>query len=959
VSNSFLESVLPSQGKYCAVAIDDRAPDKSKAIRGQYFVDTLDELQHTTEQITGRSQGAFFALATFNDNESRKADDALYLRSLFLDIDCGPTKHYPDAAAGAKALRAFIDKHKLPRPFVVSSGRGLHVYWPMDCDVTVAEWRPMAKALKDLCLTDHLAIDPACTSDAARVLRMPGSTHFKGDPAPVQLMIAGVVSAPATLAARLPAVQPAVDLSAAKAFASLDDATKSLTQGSDRKPSKFHLIIERKACAQMSYCAENAAVLEEPMWRAGLSVAWNCTDAETAIRAVSEGHPEYDYDKTLEKAQRLTDKPYTCSWFRENYPSRCDKCKQKVTSPIQLGTYIEEAETNEDGEYEVDTEYVPDEEAVAVRVKIPELPAPYFRAAAGGIFMRVRNGDGEELEPMEIYPRDLYISGRFYDSDEHGDGEGELVAINLHLPHDGLRRFHVPVTHLMATDKLREVLVKHGVVAYGKKLGSIMAYLAESIKKLQSKYASNKTRNQMGWTPEGNFVVGELEYTPSGVTLAPAASGTRQLAPLFHARGSVEGWRNVIDFYNRPGMEGHAFGFLVGLGSPLLKLLNSTQVRGAVVNLVSNGSGTGKTTVQMAINSIFGHPTELLMEAKDTAASRFHRLGTLNSICMTVDELTNASGEELSKLVYGSTSGRAPHRMEASSNKLRSNQTTWCSVTVTSSNAVMADALAAHKVAVEGELKRVIDLPVNIPSHIPKAESDALFSQLADHYGVAGPVFIQHAVANREAIEEALRQMQLRIDREAGFERNDRFYSAVCTLAMVAGIIGNKLGLFDLDLKRIYAYAIKTISGIRDQNATTVGDAHTMATELLSKYIGENINNTLLVNRGKPGEIPAAPVMPRGQLKMRYEPDTDELIIPVSDLRDYFVNRRVDFKASLMEFQLMGALVLGPKNDTSVVRRIAAGAVGALAAPPTRCYVFKCAKLGLKVEVPPAEAAQV
>ena len=711
MTQTFLEAVLPAHGRYCAVSIDD----KTKTIRRHFFVDSIEELAAVTQQINNSGLGSFFALSTFTADE-RKTERSAELRSFFVDIDVGPPtigkdgkvkeKAYRELHAAASALRAFVDKTGLPKPLIVASGGGIHAYWPFTEAVPYAEWKPAATAFKLLCLKSKLGIDPQVSADGARVLRMPGTNNFKlEDPRPAHVVMQGDGPTPFDELRRLlPEVQPTVDLSAAKMFGA-DETTKALAHG-DRKPSKFHLILERKACAQMTHAAENASVLEEPMWRAALSVAWNCVDAETGIRAVSEGHPDYTPEETLAKAERLTDKPYTCTWFRENYPQRCGGCQQKVTSPIQLGTFVAEAQPNEDGEYEVEANLHADNDsqAAVVRVKIPELPFPYFRGATGGIYRKQVDDDGNELDPKEIYPRDLYISGRYYDSDEHGDGEGELVAINLHLPHDGIRQFHVPVTSLMAKDKLRDVLVKHGVVAYGKRLEDIMAYLAESIRKLQSKFASNKTRSQMGWTPDGNFVVGELEYTPSGITLAPPASGTRQLAPLFHSKGDIESWRKIVDFYNRPGMEAHAFGFLVGLGSPLLKLLNSTQVRGAVLNLVSNGSGTGKTTVQMAINSIFGHPTELLMEAKDTPASRYQRLGTLNSICMTVDELTNASGEQLSALVYGSTSGRAPHRMEASTNKLRANHTTWCSVTVTSSNAVMADALAAHRTAVEGEL---------------------------------------------------------------------------------------------------------------------------------------------------------------------------------------------------------------------------------------------------------------
>jgi hypothetical protein len=357
----------------------------------------------------------------------------------------------------------------------------------------------------------------------------------------------------------------------------------------------------------------------------------------------------------------------------------------------------------------------------------------------------------------------------------------------------------------------------------------------------------------------------------------------------------------------------------------------------------------------MAINSLFGHPSELLMGQKDTTASKFHRLGTLNSICMTIDEMTNETPENLSNLVYGATQGRGAHRMDAQSNKLRTNNTTWCSITVSSSNAVMGDVLISHRAASDGELKRVIDLHVEAPQDISKSESDAIFSQLADHYGMAGPVFIQHVVSNRDTVTQTLKDMQAKIDEELQLARGDRFYSAVLACAFTFALITKKLGLHDINIKRVYQAALVQMRNLKESNAVSVGSADTLAKETISKFINDNLNNTLVINADRNGEI-AAPIMqPKGPLRMRYEPDTDELVIVAQDLRKFFVDRRVDFKASLLILRSSGALKGGNKaGEMTVVRRPSAGALGSLKGPPTRCYVFSGEKLGVKDALPDA-----
>lgn len=935
----FLQSILPTAGTYCIVGI------KQGRLRHTYHT-SFDSAEARVADLNTAGADAYFALASFKE-ESRKAEHALALRCFFADIDCGENKPYRDQAAAAVALRSFLTASGMPEPTVVNSGGGLHVYWPLTEDVSVATWKPLAEAFKRLCVQHKLGIDLSCSADAARILRVPGTNNYKqANPRPVQILSLGQPSALADLRKLLPV---SADLAAAAAYG-VDETTRAVATA-DLPPSNFAKIVRRSlkgtGCAQIAHAVTDAAQLEEPLWRAALSIAWNCEDAGTAIHKLSSAHPEYTPENTLEKAERLTGKPYTCEWYRLNSPQHCEGCTQRISSPIVLGSHIPAAQTDVDGSVPVQAavEQLHDGQVQFVDVRIPPLPKGYFRGVNGGIYMKTFGKDGEPQD-VEVYEHDLYVTERYYDSDESGDGDGELVALNLHLPQDGLRRFSAPLTHLLTTDKLRDTLVKHGVVIFGRQVGLVMAYLAASVTKLQSSVRSSRTRNQMGWTTENTFVVGELEYTPSGITLAPPASGIRQLAPKFHQKGTLEEWKSVIDFYDRPGMELHAFAFFVGAGSALLQLLNNDQVRGAVVNLVSNGSGTGKTTAQMAINSLYGSPRELLMTQNDTFNSKLHNLGMLNSLCMTVDEITSETPERLSALVYGATSGRAAHRMEAQSNKLRNNKTTWCTIMVTSSNAVLSEAILVHKAAADGELKRIIDLHMPTPSDVTKQESDIVFRKLSDNYGLAGPIFIQHVVANREEVCRQLQSLQVKLDQAMGLERSDRFYSATFTVAMMAARIMERLGLHSINIKRVFDAAMTAVLANREASSRSVGTPRSLALETLSQFITQNVANTLVINSEESNTM--AVDMPRGPLRIRYEPDTKEMIIVASDLRSFFVERRVDFKSSLQQFINMRALKLGKDDSPTITRRPASGARGSLKGAPTRCYVFDAEALGMQ-----------
>ena len=91
-----------------------------------------------------------------------------------------PTLHKVDALV---ALQKFRKHYKLPFPTaVVNSGRGLHIYWTLTRSYSRAEWLPVAERLKAACAEFGLEADQLVTADAARVLRIPSTHNFKGDP---------------------------------------------------------------------------------------------------------------------------------------------------------------------------------------------------------------------------------------------------------------------------------------------------------------------------------------------------------------------------------------------------------------------------------------------------------------------------------------------------------------------------------------------------------------------------------------------------------------------------------------------------------------------------------------------------------------------------------------------------------------------------------------------------------
>ena len=214
--------------------------------------------------------------------------------------------------------------------------------------------------------------------------------------------------------------------------------------------------------------------------------------------------------------------------------------------------------------------------------------------------------------------------------------------------------------------ELRKVLAMKGVAATEKQFKQIILFVTMSLKAIQYKRKAELMRMQFGWADnDTKFIIGDREICFDGIFHSPPSSTTRDWATHLHVEGSYEKWQEVINLYGRPGLEPHAFAVLTAFGAPLFKF---TGQSGAIINVIHPTSGTGKTTLLHATNSIYGHPKDLCAIKGDTANAKTQQLGVFNNLPFCVDEITNMTGAGLSEMSYKMSQGRGKHRMKATAN---------------------------------------------------------------------------------------------------------------------------------------------------------------------------------------------------------------------------------------------------------------------------------------------------
>jgi energy-coupling factor transporter ATP-binding protein EcfA2 len=404
--------------------------------------------------------------------------------------------------------------------------------------------------------------------------------------------------------------------------------------------------------------------------------------------------------------------------------------------------------------------------------------------------------------------------------------------------------------------------------------------------------------------------------------------------------GSFEEWKDIINVYNMPGFEPHAFAVFTAFGAPLVKFLG---IKGGIINLLNNKSGTGKSTILQVMNSVWGHPDELMLQWKDTMNVKLHRMAVMCNLPLGVDEVTKMNADDFSDLAYSVTQGAPRRRMKANSNEERASQGFWATMMVSTSNADMIDKLESLKAVTEGELMRLMQFRIDPTNNLDKATAKQIFGRLQSNYGHAGGPYAQFLVQNLEESVETMLKLQVKLDKAVKIETRERFWSAIAAANVAGGMFAHKLGLHNIDYKRIYDWGVEEIKRMQ----TTVRPTFSDYAAVVGEFLLKQNTNTLVVNKystSKAGIAAAPLVMPRGPLIVRYEPDTKKLYIIRQELRNFCVSRQITFSDLLSGLNSTGAFV------SEVRTRLDVGTE--LQTPPVVALEFDADLLGIDLSAP-------
>lgn len=840
---TFLQRVLPPEGFYATIIINDGAAPQ------QAFFDTVEELATSCERSNRLSNNTYYALSSFATRKSRKQNNVLLTKALFIDVDCGPNKPFANQKEGLAALLDFYNKSNMPKPMVVSSGNGLHVYWILDEAISPDQWQPLANGLKQLHTDLGFDVDPKVTADLARVLRPVGTINPRGGKE-VRVLID-------SQGTDLPTLQKLLCKDSSMG------ETKPVTQRhsgllaalavpNDFPPALSDVVVRK--CQQVRWAVENQDKVSEPMWYAMMGIAAHCVHPEETAKAWSNKYSNYSETETLKKVRQWkanTTGPTTCKQMELERPKGCSKCPMqgKIGSPTRLGIQQVAVPMSADA---------PDD--VAKAIKLPRT----FKRSNRGIVQTI---DGTDID---ICPFDIYPIG--YGRDESLGYE--TVRYKWKRPHVGWQDLVFRQAYL--NDDSREfptAIADQGIVLNGRnQMKGFQFMLRSYMNELRSIKSMTNIHGTMGWKEDfTRFVIGDRLYKrePDGsvvvedISLTSATS--KMGSDLYSHKGTIADWRYGARLLETADMPWHMFGLCQSFASPLWAF---TGLKGLTISLCGP-TGGGKSLVQLWQQSVWGNPEKLHVAAKFTQNALFSRLGVYCNLPMTIDEATMMEG--VGDFCYWVTQGRDKARLNRRAEEREAKE--WATTVTVSTNVSFISKMVASGLETDAQMARLLE--IQIPPHkMFKKSSSAgrtIFKYLMANHGLIGDAYAK-ALLKRGKAHILQRIAEVTADfhnmYNCEFVGDERFWEQNLILVHVGSEIAYEEGLIDFD----YAKGIQWVISQLDALRITVEDNKADGFRLIHEYLNEITADALTVMHTK--DMPPAldhQRLPKGEVKARFD----------------------------------------------------------------------------------------
>lgn len=867
----FLDRVLPQSGGVYFGAYTDA----SEKFRQQKLND-LDALTAFIESSKKLRHNVYFATGVYKSK--REAEKTAYKRSLYVDVDCGEGKPYPNKRRAGAALVEFCAATKFPAPtYIIDSGGGIHAYWVFDRDISLEVWQPLASAFKQLCLDRGFHIDPAITADPARILRVPTTVNFKdaNNPRPVRILSAKQEDYPLELIRKK---LGQVKTSAGEKLAALaDDDDLASGLGTPLEFKKYAKPMIEK-CGVLTHTYDTGgANQEEPLWMQVLYLLGFTEDGHEYIHVMSQDHASYNYQSTERKFQRRLEAkarghgPTTCEFFRGYYPEICAGCRfnGKIRSPAVLG--------REDYN-EMPTGFRQDELGIerAVAVKGEE----------GYRWKRILPF---KMEDVQLYHNPNSPEGVIFKY--IACFKDSKIPVTIPLGCIGAdRRSAIPIL------SQQNAAVSHSAWPDYRDL------MDAWYEKMMKAKAIKTQATQMGWggsAEKPTFTLVDRVISTRG-DVKEAIFLDKNFVRDYQPKGSREPWISLAHELTSQNRHPITAAILSSYAAPLIHF---TGVSGALLSIVSEESGSGKTTALKLAQAAWGDPQRAIHSLHDTINSVVKRMGFLNNLPAYWDELKMRDDvQNFVKLVFQIGQGKEKSRLKSDTST--QDMGTWQTLITVASNESIVDHIQQASKGTDAGLVRAFEVTVP-PLGSLSIDIKTMTSTLNQNFGHVGPEYAEYLVNNFSTVKAMVDSIDKKLHEKFQTHASERFHMAVLVTLITAAHLANKLGHTNIDLAQFQRWLLSEFEANRLHQRTKYVPLERRAIDCLFDFVNEHCDNILQVDyltrrgRSNPGVLHFQPQ--RGAIVGVLAREDHALRIHKSKFTDWVYTRKSEMPTRILD----------------------------------------------------------
>lgn len=948
---SFLRLIWPEGSIYFITTIGANGAQNIAA------ADPDEGAHKIAQQDKNPSQNVYYSMASYKQENykdskgkmrQRTQENVAHLKCFWMDMDCkGRGNDYATQIDAARDILRLCDETGLPKAsLVVNSGNGIHAYWVLDEAITEPEWKKIAVRWRATLDAHNIKHDSSCTTDSARILR-PIGTHNRRGGKTKDVTLAGGTQQTMSLESFTSCLEDtAIDdtnyLSDAPTYMR---GNTTLNEAADivYPPSYTESILV--GCALMRELKEKQGRVQEPLWRTTLGVLKFTEEAETVIHTFSNGYTGYSKEATIAKAAAWDTGPATCESLRRNSIGQCsDHCttcpsKNAITTPVQLGRKQIVHEVVET------TDAVTGFTTTKIEPVLSKLPTNFFWKD-GRLQHRAIDKEATKKSGKDEYEDIPFCSQNFEATGYYNDERGKHNILWSLVLHDGSKKEFMLTGGSVGSGSaaLMKELGENGITSlHGGAKIHMDAYITAWANKLRDDKGAVETRMHFGWQDDGSFVLGDTLYRPGEKEeKTRLGSMADSFVKYFEPKGDLETWKQLIDTaYNHDNSEPYQFILGAGFGSVLMKMMGVSG--GTTISAVSYNTGQGKTTAMRNAFGIFGCADEgtpvTLARSSVTHKAIFTIAGILHSLPILVDEMTNIDGMELSDIVYTMSQGQSRVRL-MSAGELAPQGCGWSSIMLSSSNKPMANIIAGVKPGADAELARFIEFNCSKAHKLPKVQADEIFSDLRNHYGHAGILFVKYVVNNPDKVAASIKTMRTNLDEALGLSGADRFWSAGYTAALVGLHIAQRLGLIKFNLGALRTWVDSQIVEMRKEISNVVSTSADCFGQMLTDLSPGIIVTDVEGGRGTAHKEAYVIKEPRTPYTGRAILDTSLAYISQTAVNEWCAKRHVDVNEVIREGVANGWVLNNGVMDRRYPSKGTNYAMGQI-----RCYVIDWAQL--------------